>query len=56
MMVRTTAKKRKSAGLQILDAVPCDDRLADVVADLIQRREQLTPSDGDRPSLDQDAA
>jgi ferredoxin-nitrite reductase len=45
-----------AAGQQILDAVPCDDDLADVVAGLIQRREQVSPAEGDGTTLDRDAA
>jgi ferredoxin-nitrite reductase len=45
-----------AAGQQILDAVPCDDRLADVVAGLILDRQQQTPSEGDRTAPDRDAA
>jgi ferredoxin-nitrite reductase len=45
-----------AAGRQILEAVPCDDRLADVVAGLILDRQQQTPSEGDRTTPDRDAA
>ena len=45
-----------AAGQQILDVVPCDDRLPDVVAGLILNRELRTPGEGDPTPLDRDAA
>jgi ferredoxin-nitrite reductase len=45
-----------AAGEQILDAVPCDERLGDVVAGLILNRERRTPCEGDPTPLDRDAA
>ena len=45
-----------AAGQQILDVVPCDDRLGDVVAGLILNRELRAPGEGDPTPLDRDAA
>jgi ferredoxin-nitrite reductase len=46
-----------AAGQQILDVVPCDDRLPDVVAGLILHRELRTSGEGGDPApLDRDAA